>query len=150
MRDGSTLPRGAAVAADDPDMSAHDHTQRDYWHRVLAVCSPAAFDDEPAAGFVPVAVSALFSVCALAFARLRVLDAGDALRIEFGPLRLFRRRVRYAETGAGASTTSTRRRCGPEFRMPWGTPLGATSSDPAVIGSVRSGSRKSPSPESTW
>jgi hypothetical protein len=43
-----------------------------------------------------VAASALVSLAA-AFRELTVTDEGDHLKIQFGPLRLFRRRIRYAD-----------------------------------------------------
>ena len=56
---------------------------------------------------------------------------------------------RHSGHGAGARIVSTSIRPGPVLRMPCGTPPGATTSSPDLIGSSRPSSRTTPSPSST-
>ena len=87
-------------------MGLYDHTQRGWLHLLLAPIAIAGIaaglalvPDDPGA-WILVGVGALFGLLAPCFAHLRVRDDGDALRLEFGPWRVFRRTVRYAEIEA--------------------------------------------------
>jgi hypothetical protein len=82
------------------------HTQRAplclmiYLPGVWSVAAGIVFGrghNDPAALWIPVGVGLLLIVLASAFHHLTVEDEGDRLAIRFGPLPLFRRRVRYAE-----------------------------------------------------
>ena len=53
--------------------------------------------DSAPGNLISVAVGLLIAVLALAFHHLAVVDEGDWLAIRFGPLPLFRRKVRYAD-----------------------------------------------------
>ncbi|MBL8842088.1 MAG: hypothetical protein JNL90_11250 [Planctomycetes bacterium] len=86
----------------------YDHTQRGVLHRWFTVLSGALViggavagstlksDDGRAIALILVAVGLFLGLLGAAIAWLRVHDDGDALRIAFGPLALFRRRVPYA------------------------------------------------------
>jgi len=45
-------------------------------------------------------IAALFVLVSLLFARLTIRDEGDHLALRFGPLPVFRRRIRYADITA--------------------------------------------------
>ncbi|MSR48050.1 MAG: hypothetical protein EXS13_13495 [Planctomycetes bacterium] len=86
----------------------YDHTQRGVLHLIFValgfahviaaavVASTVVDDDGRAIALILALVGLLLAALAGLFARLRVHDDGDALRIAFGPCELFRRRVRYA------------------------------------------------------
>lgn len=82
----------------------YDHTQRGLLHwllggiAVLFWClSVPAAADEAVAGVILRVVGAVLALLAPCFARLRVHDDGEALRVAFGPWGLFATRVRYAD-----------------------------------------------------
>ena len=81
----------------------YDHTQRGWLHWLLVAlaalfaCSAIAVREEGPAPWLLAAVTAVMAVLAFCFAHLNVRDTGSELEIGFGPLRVFRRRVRYAE-----------------------------------------------------
>lgn len=86
----------------------YDHTQRGVLHRWFTVLSGALViggavagstlkgGDGRAIALILVVVGLFFGLLGAAIAWSRVHDDGDALRIAFGPLALFRRRVPYA------------------------------------------------------
>ncbi|MBM3998368.1 MAG: hypothetical protein FJ297_02300 [Planctomycetes bacterium] len=80
-----------------------------YWHRqhaplclvlyalaVLFLILAVQLDEEPWLNYLFAACGLLVLVCAVAFHHLTVFDDGDGLAVRFGPLPLFRARVRYA------------------------------------------------------
>ena len=82
----------------------YDHTQKGLLHGLLialavlfVAMAPTAHAEEPWAGALLVGMAILFIALAACFAHLRVRDAGDTLEVAFGPLHVFRRRVRYDE-----------------------------------------------------
>ncbi len=94
-------------------MRAYDHVQRGYVSWLLALIAIAlgvaagATGDQPPVPLLLGLGGLLFALLALSFHRLRVHDDGDAVRIAFGPLPLFRKRLRYSEIArveAGRST----------------------------------------------
>jgi len=87
----------------------YEHTQKGYLHWLLGGIAllllalvPAAYADEPEAGFILLGVGMLLAALTPCFATLTVRDDGDALRIEFGPWRLFRKRLRYVDVRTAA------------------------------------------------
>lgn len=83
-------------------LMAYDHVQRGIFHRVLLVLGLglvgwSLLAGDPAVGVLLVAVGLVLVLAAASFAWLRVRDAGEHLLVQFGPLPLFRRRVRYDE-----------------------------------------------------
>jgi len=81
----------------------YDHTQRGHLHLVLYAAAAAEIllswlvrDNLPAAMIV-LAVAALFVVLAEMFRTLTVRDEGEHMAIRYGPIPLFRTRLRYAD-----------------------------------------------------
>jgi hypothetical protein len=56
----------------------------------------AAFSQQPEVVFVSLLSSAALVGAAYSFRSLRIVDEGDVLAIRFGPLPIFRKRIRYA------------------------------------------------------
>jgi hypothetical protein len=84
---------------------SYDHTQRSPLHFTLLLFSAllvgiAAATPNPFARVVMAVVALVFLVLGSAFMHLRVHDGGEALRIRYGPLPLFRRELRYADVKA--------------------------------------------------
>ena len=85
-------------------MSAYQRTQRGILHVLLLslgvlhlVGGLAVFAWQVVVGWVLVVAGCLLLGLAFVFRDLTVEDRGDHLFVAFGPLRLFRRRLRYAE-----------------------------------------------------
>ena len=82
-------------------MSGYDHTQKGVLHWLVAgvglVCVFAAIAGTASLehGWLLIPPVAIFFGLAPCFAHLRVRDVGDALEITFGPLRVFRKTLRY-------------------------------------------------------
>jgi len=82
-------------------MTTYDHTQQGMIHWIvagsgLACLALGASGDISAEGaWIPLVIAALFGFVAPCFAHLRVRDAGGALEIAFGPVRVFKKTVRY-------------------------------------------------------
>lgn len=84
----------------------YEHVQRGRWHIILlavaAVMTAGAWlarSDRPTMAFA-LAVAGVFILCALMFGTLAVRDEGDHLSLRYGPLPLFRKRIRYADITA--------------------------------------------------
>lgn len=88
--------------------ASYDHVQRGRFHLAFwglgalllpvgafMLSRPAASGG--AAAPLLLAVGGVMVLAGFCFQHLRVTDRGDHLAVAFGPLRLFRRRVRYAE-----------------------------------------------------
>ncbi len=81
----------------------YEHTQRGWWHFViLAVAAmvlptPWLEVERPPPVVVDLAVVAVLLLAAAMFASLTVRDEGERLAARFGPLRVFRKRIRYAD-----------------------------------------------------
>ena len=81
----------------------YEHTQYGPWSFLLAVFGMAAIlggwaaGEEPVVAVVLPAAGALMLLLGLSFRHLTVADGGDHLAVRFGPLPLFRRRIRYAD-----------------------------------------------------
>jgi len=93
-------------------MSYH-HVQYGKLHWLLWLAAAVAagtswpLRDRPAALITGLGVTLVLALCALSFHYLEVSDQGDHLLIRFGPLPLWRTRIRYHEiTGAEAGRTS--------------------------------------------
>lgn len=84
-------------------MSDYQHTQRAPWCLLLyglaavPLLVRGMLPPDPVLTYVMVAVSLLFIVLAASFHHLTVADGGDYLSVRFGPVPLFRRRVRYED-----------------------------------------------------
>jgi hypothetical protein len=76
-------------------MTAYDHTQKGMIHWIVAGsglgCLVLASSGDIAAegGWIALGIAGLLGFLAPCFAHLRVRDAGDALEIAFGPVRVF-------------------------------------------------------------
>ena len=87
---------------DEPSIS-YWHTQWAPWHLVLeaigvALLAAAWLSNEPPfARWLFVGLATLFLLLGASFRHLAVEDKGDHLDIRFGPLPLFRRRIRYED-----------------------------------------------------
>jgi hypothetical protein len=55
---------------------------------------------EPAVAVLVLAIAAVFVICALMFGSLTVRDEGEWLALRYGPLPIFRKRIRYADITA--------------------------------------------------
>ena len=80
----------------------YDHKQSGWLHYLLhfLVLPAAAFglthqEEDPLAAVLFYVLAAVFELIAVSFAHLRVRDRGDHLRVSFGPLPLFRKRIPY-------------------------------------------------------
>jgi hypothetical protein len=86
--------------------ATYDHTQRGYWHWLLyffGVLTLVAAWFARLEEFVPIPllfVSALMFSLGASFHYLRIVDGGDRLLIQFGPLPLLRGSIRYASITA--------------------------------------------------
>ena len=84
----------------------YQHTQRGHIDTILYVGMFAmlivalAWHAAPGAFYGFALLAGIFFVLALAFAQLTVRDAGDQLVVQYGPLPLFRKRIRYADITA--------------------------------------------------
>jgi len=84
------------------DQSSYSHTQRApvcliLYGSALACFVLVAVIGQPPGTFIGGAVGLLLALFAPCFHHLRVEDQGDLLSIQFGPIPLFRRTVRYAD-----------------------------------------------------
>jgi hypothetical protein len=95
---------------------SYDHTQRGSIHWIVGAAASAMLVGAAVAAVMGAEVAIAITLAATALsllavaaciAWLRVHDDGDALRISFGPLPLFRRRIRY-DAIRGAQPTRTR------------------------------------------
>lgn len=93
--------------------ATYDHVQRGRFHILLHALALLVIVVvwQVGPGFVPLAAGlatgAVFELLALCFQQLRVADQRDHLLIAFGPLPLFRRRVRYAEMVSASVSRSS-------------------------------------------
>ena len=96
-------------------MRSYRHTQRGRLSPILYAVAAVQFAaawlarDAPVVPFILAAVGAFVLVLGGCFHHLTVADEGDALAVAFGPLPLFRRRIRYADmesAEAGRTTLS--------------------------------------------
>ncbi len=84
-------------------MNAYNHTQRAPLGYILGASAVgiavvgALSNDHPGAVVVVIATAGLVFLAALCFGRMAVSDAGEHLAIRYGPLRVFRKRIRYAD-----------------------------------------------------
>ena len=87
----------------DETAASYRHTQRAPWHWMLdalgvALLVAAWLSSEPInARWLFVGMATLFLLLGSSFRYLAVEDQGDHLDIRFGPIPLFRRRVRYQD-----------------------------------------------------
>ena len=87
---------------EEPPIS-YRHTQWAPWHLVLDAIGVALLvaawlsNEPPFARWLFVGMATLFLLLGASFRHLTVEDQGDHLDIRFGPLPLFRRRVRYED-----------------------------------------------------
>jgi hypothetical protein len=87
-------------------MDTYQHTQHGGLHRIFLLVSVALLaaawlarsDREVMA--ITLVVSGIFLLTTFMFASLTIRDAGDWLAVRFGPLSVFRRRIRYADITA--------------------------------------------------
>jgi hypothetical protein len=81
----------------------YDHTQRGWLHHILLAVAVVLLTgawlarSDLAVTILNLSIAALFVICALMFASLRVRDEGEWLLLRFGPLPVFRKRIRYAD-----------------------------------------------------
>ena len=82
----------------------YDHTQYGVIHYALYVLAAflvatpfARSADEPGVEILMIVMAIVFAVLGAAFARLRVTEERDGVRIAFGPLPLASRRLRFAD-----------------------------------------------------
>ncbi|GAH10478.1 unnamed protein product [marine sediment metagenome] len=90
----------------------YDHTQKAPIHLILVGIGTAMFigawlTPEQIAQIILLCVGALVFVLAMCFRQLTVSDEGDRLRICFGPLPLFQRRILYADIESVQRSRST-------------------------------------------
>ena len=92
----------------------YDHTQRGVIHFALyalaAILVAMSFTPSADGAMVDVlmyVMAAVFAVLGTAFARLRVTEERDGLRIAFGPLPLASRRLRFADVRDARASRST-------------------------------------------
>ena len=92
-----------------PRAQAYDHTQVGKFHLLLLFLAMpmAAVTLELEVLWVPFVAGGLMVMLAMGFRSLRVRDKGDHLRVSFGPLPLFRKRVPYSEMTAVRKTRSS-------------------------------------------
>lgn len=88
---------------------AYNHTQYGRWHYILFAFTLASLVGAFLARTVPPIViillvsAAIFALCGLNFGSLTIRDEGDHLALCYGPLPVFRKRIRYADiTGVEA------------------------------------------------
>ena len=87
----------------DEPAASYRHRQRAPWHLVLDAIGVALLVaawlsiEPPFVRWFLVGMAALFLLLGASFRHLTVEDQGDHLDIRFGPLPLFRRRVRYVD-----------------------------------------------------
>jgi hypothetical protein len=87
----------------DETATTYRHTQWAPWHLVLdaigvALLVAAWLSNEPLfARWLFVGIATLFLLLGASFRQLAVEDRGDHLDVHFGPLPLFRRRIRYED-----------------------------------------------------
>jgi hypothetical protein len=91
----------------------YEHVQRGGWQAVLfalaVVMAAGAWlaRGDRTATIIVLCIAGIFLLCALVFGSLTVRDEGDRLALRFGPLPLFRKRIRYADiTSVEAGRTS--------------------------------------------
>ena len=90
----------------DEPAASYRHTQGAPWHWMLdaigvGLLVAAWLSDEPIyARWLMVGLAFLFLLLGSSFRHLTVEDQGDHLEVRFGPLPLFRRRVRYEDVKA--------------------------------------------------
>lgn len=86
--------------------SGYRHTQGAPWHWMLdafgvGLLVAAWLSDEPVyARWLMLGLASLFLLLGSSFRHLTVEDQGDHLEVRFGPIPLFRRRVRYEDVRA--------------------------------------------------
>ncbi|MEN6449871.1 MAG: hypothetical protein ABFC96_05205 [Thermoguttaceae bacterium] len=84
----------------------YEHTQTGWWHRIfLAIAAVLVLGallarGEPASAWVALSIAAVFLLCALVFGSLTVRGGVDAIALRYGPLPLFRKRIRYRDITA--------------------------------------------------
>lgn len=94
------------------DMLAYQHTQRGPWWLVLVLLAVTFFTVGWFSPLLPMQIGftilgLLIAILVVGFVDLTVEDEGDHLQIRFGPVPLFRRRVRYDEIQAVAPGRTT-------------------------------------------
>lgn len=92
-------------------MISYRHTQRGPIHFILlavaAAILVAAIWAPPGPGAILMSGLAILFVClAACFAHLTIADVGDGLSIEYGPLPVFRKKIRYDEVTSAEAAQS--------------------------------------------
>lgn len=89
----------------------YDHTQQAFYLLLAAVASAslvaAWWIPAPVARFSAASGGGLAAILALSFRHLTVRDEGDDLLICFGPLPIFKRRIRYTDIKRAEQTQSS-------------------------------------------
>jgi hypothetical protein len=94
-----------ATAFSEPDVG-YDHTQHGSWHRILFVMAGMMLigawvaHEELAVVVLLLATTAILLLFALMFGSLTIRDEGEWLALRYGPLHVFRKRIRYADITA--------------------------------------------------
>jgi hypothetical protein len=84
----------------------YERTQRGKWHYLLYALTAAMLGgawlagEKPDAAALLVGIAAVFLLCGLMFGSLTVRDEGQWLALRYGPLPVFRKRIRYADITA--------------------------------------------------
>lgn len=84
-------------------MTSYEHTQRGRMHHIAFAVAAAMLAgawlsrNAPAVAGLNLIIAAVLALTALTFARLTVRDEGQWLALRYGPLPLFRKRIRYAD-----------------------------------------------------
>jgi hypothetical protein len=87
-------------------MMNYEHVQRGWWRQIIfavaAVILAGAWlaRSQPAVAVLNLVIAAILVTFALMFARLTVRDEGEWLGLHWGPLPVFRKRIRYADITA--------------------------------------------------
>lgn len=82
---------------------SYEHTQRGRWHIVFFAVAAAMLTGawlargEPGVMILNIVVAVVFIVVALTMGSLTVRDEGEQLALRYGPLPVFRKRIRYAD-----------------------------------------------------
>lgn len=82
-------------------MATYNHTQYGRWHYVLFAFTLATLGgawlarSQPSIVAILLAIAAIFALCGLMFGSLTLGDEGQWLALRFGPLPVFRKRIRY-------------------------------------------------------
>lgn len=84
----------------------YNHTQRGSWHIVFFAVAAAMLTgawlarSEPGVMVLNIVIAAIFVVVALTMGSLTICDEGERLALRYGPLPVFRKRIRYADITA--------------------------------------------------